>query len=75
MNREITDKETLTERVKMVGFPCRECGHKHSGEYLDYICIGCPCDFVPDFDSEGFVESSAHVTTMTESTQPNGDTN
>lgn len=27
---------------------CTECGHSHTGRDLAYICIGCPCDFVPD---------------------------
>jgi hypothetical protein len=27
---------------------CSECGHDHTGRKFAYICIGCPCDFVPD---------------------------
>lgn len=27
---------------------CTECGHDHQGARLAYICIGCPCGFVPD---------------------------
>ncbi len=26
--------------------PCPECGHKHAGVSLAYICIGCPCPVV-----------------------------
>jgi hypothetical protein len=27
---------------------CSECEHSHTGRQLGYICIGCPCGFVPD---------------------------
>ena len=30
---------------------CTECGHNHQGVRFDYICIGCPCDFVPICDA------------------------
>lgn len=46
-------KEELTELVKEKGFDCRACKHRHSGEQLAYICIGCPCEYVPDWDRLG----------------------
>jgi hypothetical protein len=27
---------------------CTECGHTHTGIQLNWICIGCPCEYVPD---------------------------
>ena len=27
---------------------CSECGHRHTGRKFAYICIGCPCNYVPD---------------------------
>lgn len=47
-NIEVLDVTKLVERE---GFKCKECGHRHSGKTLDYICVGCPCEFVPDFDA------------------------
>lgn len=48
-----TTIETLdvTRLVEREGFDCKQCGHRHSGKTLAYICVGCPCDFVPDFDA------------------------
>lgn len=43
-------KVDVTELVNKKGFDCRECGHRHAGRALAYICIGCSCDVVPDFD-------------------------
>jgi DNA-directed RNA polymerase subunit RPC12/RpoP len=45
---EVLDVTKLVERE---GFKCRECGHRHSGKTLAYICVGCSCEFVPDFDA------------------------
>jgi LmbE family N-acetylglucosaminyl deacetylase len=22
---------------------CSDCGHRHAGEHLGWICVGCPC--------------------------------
>jgi hypothetical protein len=30
-----------------VAKPCPKCKHEHSGAYLGYICIGCPCEWRP----------------------------
>lgn len=27
---------------------CKECGHSHTGRRWHWICIGCPCQFVPN---------------------------
>lgn len=45
---EVLDVTALVERE---GFDCPECKHRHSGKTLAYICVGCPCDFVPDWDA------------------------
>lgn len=51
MNESKINIETLdvTKPVEREGFKCPECEHRHAGKTLDYICIGCPCPFVPDF--------------------------
>lgn len=43
----------VTRLVEREGFDCPECKHRHSGKTLAYICVGCPCDFIPDFDAIG----------------------
>lgn len=44
-------KEETVQLVKEKGFKCRECKHPHTGARFAYICIGCVCDFVPDFEA------------------------
>jgi hypothetical protein len=33
--------------VTQDGFDCPDCGDRHSGEDLAYICVGCPCETRP----------------------------
>jgi hypothetical protein len=33
--------------VAVEGFDCESCGHRHSGQALAYICIGCACRETP----------------------------
>lgn len=37
-----------TALVQREGFDCKQCGHRHGGRSLAYICIGCPCEARPD---------------------------
>ena len=42
---ETTDLDVL-DRVSEIhrrGFECDDCGHRHSGAAVGFICIGCPC--------------------------------
>ncbi len=44
----------VTALVNREGFKCPECKHKHAGRSLDYICVGCPCDLIPDFEKMAY---------------------
>lgn len=33
----------VTRLIEREGFACLECGHRHAGLTLAYICVGCPC--------------------------------
>ena len=41
--------KALRDHVALYGFRCPKCGHHHAGQTVAYICIGCPCDMVPDW--------------------------
>lgn len=49
MNNDLSPDELLAT-VELAGFRCQACSHSHSGARLAYICVGCPCEMVPDFD-------------------------
>lgn len=50
MSEDSRSPEEIVATVELVGFKCTSCGHSHSGKRLAYVCIGCPCGMIPDFD-------------------------
>ena len=42
---DTTDLDVLDRAsdIQRRGFECDDCGHRHSGAAVGFICIGCPC--------------------------------
>ena len=40
-HRDVLD--TLVE-IRLQGFVCPDCGHRHEGEATNYACADCPCE-------------------------------
>lgn len=38
------DSDQTTEHIESHGWECGQCGHRHTGAALGFICIGCPCE-------------------------------